>query len=367
MTHSSPGQPRVVDHMSQPPIISGFSDSLDDAMLQELDQHFPSGQQELKQPAQATVEESVHEKRDEIHKDAVESSVSEDNMLLERPCILQKVPTEDRGYRYGPAVQLAPDQFTKRPIKPVPLHQDDLPQQIRNRLSPLPGQGNHSAGHSFPVLGGVHLEKPVTNMFPLNESPGRTRGQPGETPDKKTDDAKTRGSAVAGAKQTQDTRAKPPFPNSSPTESLRSYRRSQVVEDIAQSPTFPSGEQPRRQPFLARPTNPDTPAQGQDHALPERGELGHIPALHHQLPKPGPQTQPRKIEYREGDSTRHRHHKSLRGDHHPSMAGSAARVRHQPVNRPLKEIAPIKSTMPTERLRPGSRSSNVSKQRSVIT
>ncbi|KAL2260964.1 hypothetical protein VTK26DRAFT_4901 [Humicola hyalothermophila] len=334
-------------------------------MPHEFDQCFSFDQQEPKQPAQAAVEESVQDKQGDIHNDAVDSGVFNDIMLLERPCILQKAPAEDRGYRYGPAIQLAPDQFTKRPIKPAPLTQDDLPQPLRNKLSPLSSQVDDSAGSSFPCSGRAHSGKAVPSTFPVNESPDRARDQPRETPYRNSDGAKISQSAVAGTGQTQDARGKPPFPNSPPVEAARSCHRSPVVENTVQFPTVPCGGQPKTQHPAAGPTNADTPMPGQGHPLPEHGgHNGHLPVLRHQLPKHALQAQPRNIEHKEGDSDRHHDHKLPGGDYRPSMAGSAARVRSQPVNRLLKETAPIKSTMPTARTRPGSRGSNVSKQRS---
>lgn len=287
-------------------------------------------------------------------------------MLLKRPCILQKPPAEDKGYQYGPAVQLAPDQFTKRPIKPAPFHQDDMPQPPQKRSSPLRSQEDHGVQSSFPGLGGARAGRIAPNTIlppdPLDRSGEQRQAIPQGFPN----DTKPRPSVAVGGNSLRTPIGKPPFPNSPPVGAVGASQRNPAIEETIGSPTLPSGGQPWSQPFIIEPATAPTPAPHIKQPSSEDNAHDHDPSQDRQVSKHDQRARSSIHKHDERD-VKHTHHGgSSTRDHHQPVEDSTVHGRNQLVNRPLRDTPHGKSTRPVSRVRPGSRSSNVSKQKSAL-
>lgn len=367
MALSSPGQLRAIDLTGESLIPGSLSDSLNDALFQDFNPDVPFEHPEPDQSTQVPAEDGGQAGQSDVQKDAISSNMFDDSsMLLKRPCILQKPPAEDKGYQYGPAVQLAPDQFTKRPIKPAPFHQDDMPQPPQKRSSPLRSQEDHGVQSSFPGLGGARAGRIAPNTIlppdPLDRSGEQRQAIPQGFPN----DTKPRPSVAVGGNSLRTPIGKPPFPNSPPVGAVGASQRNPAIEETIGSPTLPSGGQPWSQPFIIEPATAPTPAPHIKQPSSEDNAHDHDPSQDRQVSKHDQRARSSIHKHDERD-VKHTHHGgSSTRDHHQPVEDSTVHGRNQLVNRPLRDTPHGKSTRPVSRVRPGSRSSNVSKQKSAL-
>jgi hypothetical protein len=368
MAHSSPGHPRVLDSMNQLHIPESLRDFTGDGMHHNADSE-PFFEQEQILATQPPVGKSGHDQQAlGTQKEVISSSAADENsMLLKKPSFDRPDLENDKGYyQFGPAIQLAPDHFTKRPTKPAPLHQDGRPQKPRNKSTPRPNREGHNAGSDLAAMGAGTAENAVRSELPPSTILNRTGGNHLTTSQGFAENTNKFSGSIE-AKKAPNMVGNPPFPDSPPKEAPRSTIHAQTRHTDTKSPTSPSDGQTWTPKFVLTPANVNRPTTSPGHHSSEH--ISHHGALdaarYHQLPRHDQQTPPGNTGKTE--STHNHQHYPVRhiGDSRGSVGDAADRSRNRIVNRPLKEMAYGRPAKPAYRPRPESRSSNVSKQRCV--
>ncbi|KAH6843094.1 hypothetical protein B0I37DRAFT_437149, partial [Chaetomium sp. MPI-CAGE-AT-0009] len=228
-------------------------------------------------------------------------------MLLEKPSSLSKHLDLGKGYEYGPAVQFTPGFFTSMPgkqaVKQAPTRQEG------------------------------HCHNPLVNGHGNSDKWGVARCVPN-----------------------------PPFPDSAPKVLARPFTQTPVTRVENKSPSVPGEEEISVQP--SAPVRGSPPNAEAHTSPPAIRDHNHNTVPHFGSPS---RKQQEQLADAAGEGRSRPHQPPFvppAGGSRRLVGESMDRVRNHTVNRPMKEISHVGVTKSIHRVRPVSRSSNVSKQRS---
>ncbi|KAL2018266.1 hypothetical protein VTK56DRAFT_1020 [Thermocarpiscus australiensis] len=285
-------------------------------------------------------------------------------MLLAKPSSILRPPDLGQCYGFAPPLKFDPDQFTKRPIRPVQLHQDEheRPHHLQNK-SPL--QPSRAKSFCLAPSGGAVEDTVKSRFYPL-ESLSRPREQSQTQSHDLAEDSDKRFDGAAEVRRVPKMAVKPPFPDSSPSDAMRPSIQAQGPRGEASSPISPSDGQMRAQNRAVALTNVHELELSHRRQSAENIMQRSVSNTTHgrQYPRYNQQTEYGRSD-NDGRGYEQHHHPQ------PSTVGSRDSVRdardrsqNQMANRPLREMAQEnRFTGPSLRSRPDSRSSNVSKRR----
>jgi hypothetical protein len=363
MAHSSPGQARELDSFDRFTAADSLSDPAKDFEYHHEDQAVSLQQQEPLDISQSSPKANDQKHHDLPTEETGGHRESHDSMLLEKPSSLLKQLDLGKGYAYGPAVQFAPGFFTsmpgKRAAKQAPICQEAQSHYLKDNLSSGSVRGASNLRPSFPSIGSEPTANVTSNNLPTASSPNRvqllTASHSPTVNDHRNPDTREVGRGVP-----LTTRA-PPFPDTSPKESTRLYTQDWATRVGNNHPRVPDKEEKSAQisaPARGLPSNAEA-----DVSPPTARDHDHNTMPHFGSPSFNPQG---RLTGEAGKERSQLHHSPVV----PPAAVSRRfveepvdRARNHMVNRPVKEIAHVGVTKAIHRVRPVSRSSNVSKQR----
>lgn len=363
MAHSSPGQLRKPDSLDPTSISGRLSDPMGDGMHESRNVDSPFENQELVAATRSSPGKNKQSQQSVSPEKAFGYNGPNDHeTLLERPLCVLKPPDLDKDYQFGPAIQLAPDQFTKRPIKPSPLYGDDRLHHFESIPPPHPGREVPNSW-TFPVAGTVHAGKYVSNRFPISGALSRP-GQPQKETQVSTNHTVNKLPASSEAAGVTKASGKPPYPDSSPSEEVELLTHPQTCRIGARRPVSPGKMQTKAQnpgPGLVKmtehattPKHPPTKQEARECDL----DVGRPRS-------PGYDQRTPRANSEKGEKHNKYYHSPAPapGRSRVSVCETTGRDWNQMVTRPVREVAHGKASKPTSLPRPTSRSSNVSKQR----
>ncbi|KAK3292795.1 uncharacterized protein B0H64DRAFT_365953 [Chaetomium fimeti] len=292
-------------------------------------------------------------------------------MLLEKPSSLSKHPDLGKGYEYGPAVQFTPGFFTsipgKQAVKQAPIRQKGHSQYPKDNFSSGSVQGACGLRTSFSAIGNEPTANVTTSNLPVASSPNRapppTASHSPLLNDHGNSDKWEVARGVPGATRN------PPFPDSSPKEPTRPPTQT-LATRVGNKPPSAPGEEERSAQASAAVGG--LPSNAVARISPPAAHISP-PAVrdrnHNAIPSFGSPSrkQQESLEDAAGEGRSKPQHPPLvppAGGSRRLGEESMDRARNYTVNRPVKEIQHVGLTKSIHRVRPVSRSSNVSKQRS---
>ncbi|KAL2134431.1 hypothetical protein VTI74DRAFT_203 [Chaetomium olivicolor] len=356
MAHSSPGQSRPFVSMDQLPGTGSLEDTAGDFS------HDDSGPAEVpcKQPEpfpaiHPSPEKSPHGEASTPQGEAVGYRTPEESLLLDRPSIVSKPPDLEKCYEYGPAVQLAPDQFTKMPVKQASIYHDERPSPSKVESSPRAVRDVSGSAPRFPSLGGTKLRNTINGAV-LSVDPLQRGSTQSTTQSHGMENNNAGFHGTSEARKMPPMLGKPPFPDSPSTEQpVPVQSRPVQVADTSRT-TLGEGKTKAHTLLKSHPDVTEFPLRQGHHASLPVANDGDRNAIHHYEPSTHGQ-QP------SGNQEKQDHKISTESSRHP-LDDFADRARLQTVNRPVDDMANARPVRAVHRHRPDSRSSHVSKQRS---
>ena len=369
MAFSSPGQPRAFDPMDQMPTAGSLSDTAGDTSHRDGDAEVPFEQQELPFPFPSqTSPQHGHDTQVVPEENRTSYTATQDTMLLEKPSTLSRAFDLDKGYEYGPAVQFAPGFFTKMHGKQAPIHQDEQPQPLKDKRSSRSPQTSRPSPTQFPSPDYGPVKKATAGQSRQVVSADRSQPKP-LTADRggpSLGNCDGNPDAVAAARKNIQMAEKPPFPDTSPTEPARPVPQTLATRTGSKPAISLARGEGTPQIPIPKPTMTDGLALGQGfHISPGRAQDDGQTTPTYDLHGYG-----RHIPHERADDDE----RNGRSQHPPvppmetscySAREPTDRARNHVVNRPLRGTVHPRPARPVHRVRPESRSSNVSKQRLV--
>lgn len=361
MAHSSPGQARELDSVNQFPTADSLSDPAKD-----FEYHYEDPAVSFKRQEPLHISQSSPNKNDQGHHVLPAEETDghrnpHDSMLLEKPSSLSKYLDLGKGYEYGPAVQFAPGFFTSMPgkqaAKQAPIRREAHPRYLNDDLSSGSVRGAGNPRPSFPSIGSEPTANVTTNNLPTVNSPNQL--QPLTASHSPTVNGHSNFDKCEVGKGVPLATRNPPFQDTSPKEPTRPFSQARATRTENNHPRVPEKVTSVQISGPARvlPSDPKaqvSPSAVRDH---DHNAISHFGS-------PSCNLQEQVTEARKERSPLHRS---------PLVppAGVSRRFAEEPVdrarnhmiNRPVKEIAHVGVTKAIHRVRPASRSSNVSKQR----
>ncbi len=370
MAFSSPGQPRDLDPMDQMPLTGSLSDIAGGSVHGDGGAEIPFEQRDPTFPVQPSSQlgpQHEHSTQADFRENTADYTASNDTMLLEKPSTLSRSLDLDKGYEYGPAVQFAPGFFTKIQAKQAPIHQNQQPQPLKNDQSPRSDRASRSSRSRFPSPNCDSAEATTGSHSHPTESTDQPQAAPLVTAHTSVTNWGKKPERVATPRTVTQTTGKPPFPDTSLKEPTRPVVQTQAARVEGKPVSSLPREDVRPQVAALRPGVAEELVLGQgSHISPRRAQGGHHTILPH-----GPPGYDRQIPHEPVDNARNAglHDTPLPtlGVSGPSLMDAAHRTRNHVANRPLRAAMNDRPTRPVHRARPESRSSNVSKQKSVQT
>ncbi|KAK4134926.1 hypothetical protein BT67DRAFT_286738 [Trichocladium antarcticum] len=287
------------------------------------------------------------------------SAVDENPMLLKKPSFDRLDLDNDKtAYRFGPAIQLAPDHFTKRPTKPGPVHHDGRPQQSQDKSE------DHNAGHKFATMV-VGNAGNTARTEPRSSNSLNRIGRNSLTSQSFAENVDNRFSEATGPKTAPTMTRAPPFPDSPPKETGSSSTQAPTSHVNSLSPVSPGDGQTWTSKSVPTTANIDRLAMSTERHSSEYTLHRDVPdaAQYGQLSKHDQQLSSGKFG-KEKRGHKHQHHPVPSAEGSCGAVGDATdRNRNRMLNRPLREPARGGASNAAYRPRPESRSSNVSKHR----
>lgn len=338
-------------------------------MHQSGDPEPPFEQQEPIPATQAPTGEDRPDQTWDNQKEIISlSAVDENPMLLKKPSFGRLDLDNDKtAYRFGPAIQLAPDHFTKRPTKPGPLHHDDRPQQSQDKSPPPPTREDHNAGHKFATMS-VGNAGNTARTEPRPSNSLNRIGRHSLTSQSFAENIDNRFSEATGPKTAPTMTRAPPFPDSPPKETASSSTQAPTSHVNSLSPVSPGDGQTWTSKSVPTTANIDRLVMSTAHHSSEYTSHRDAPEAtqYGQLSKHDQQLSSGKF-VKENRSHKHQHHPVPSAEDSRGAVGDATdRNRNRMLNRPLREPAHGAPSKAAYRPRPESRSSNVSKHRCVF-
>ena len=358
MAHSSPGQSRPLDSVDRFPTADSLSDPTKTFECHDEDPALLFEQQEPLDISQSPPKTNNKCHHDLPAEETDDYRDSHDSMLLEKPSSLSKHLDLGKGYAYGPAVQFAPGFFTSMPgkqaAKQAPIRQEAHSHYLDNPPSG-PTRGAGSLRPSFSSIGSEPRASTSSNLLAVRSPDQAEPLTASHSP--KVDGPNS--SDKWGVRRDIPLMARaPPFSDTSPKELTRPFNQAPTVRVERNHPGVPDKEKATQISAPAKGSSSDAEAhrsppaaRNHDHAIPHFGS---------------PSCNPQELLTDEAGKERRQPHPPLvppTGGSRRFPGESADRTQNHMVNRPVKDIAHVGLTKAIHRVRPVSRSSNVSKQR----
>ncbi|KAK4128501.1 hypothetical protein N657DRAFT_561713 [Parathielavia appendiculata] len=281
-------------------------------------------------------------------------------MLLEKPSTLSKNLNLDKGYQFGPAVQLVPGYFTHRPGKQAHLQQDVcLQPQVQDILSRSAKQTGSSQA-AFRSLGGTPTENATISNLRSAVSSGRLRTNPSPSSCGSSHESTNKHDGETTTRKLPLTIEHVPFPDASPKQSAKPTFPVPKARNQHEAPALPTDVETLSEVLTVARTNNSASAPEPRTSQPTVQCYADNANRHHESPN---YDQRAPLAASEREERSHRQHRSST----PQVVSACHSVREygeqsrSHMARPVRDMG-RRPAQADYRARPESRSSNISKQ-----